>query len=323
MHIPYGMLDHAPTLLATNALAVGGVTAAFRKMADAHGTRLIPLLGSTAAFVFAAQMVNFPVAAGVSGHLIGGTLAATLLGPWGATAALTVVLVVQCLLFADGGLLELGANVINMAVIGGAGAWCLYRALTPIVAGRAKHVISAMVAAWVSVVASSACCAVAIAAAGTARFGPTLAAMIGIHSVIGIGEAAITGLVVATLLKLCPELIESPTDAANSKLIAWWPTMIGGTIAAFVVAAFLAPVASDLPDGLEAVAVQLGFADRISEESLLPVLAPDYESPGLKGLAIGKSIAGIIGIVAVAALSAGVAWSAATSKSIGPAARLQ
>lgn len=303
MHLPYGMLDNATTLLTTNALAAGGAAVAFRRLNAIHAHRLAPLLGSTAAFVFAAQMVNFPVGGGTSGHLIGGTLAAVVVGPWGAAAALTAVLVVQCLMFADGGLLELGANVVNMALIGGAGAWCVYRAGLGTRPSHARIVAAAMAAAWLSVVAAAACCSIELAAAGAARLGPTLAAMLGIHSIIGIGEAAITGLIVAALLKLRPECVQSADAADLNRRTAWRPMAIAVIIAAFTVAAFLAPVASDLPDGLETIANSLGFAAQAQNGASAPAPMPDYELPALAGLAIAKSAAGAIGVATVAALA--------------------
>lgn len=319
MHIPYGMLDNPMTLVSTNGVAVAGIAIAVSKIRRQLASRLVPLLASTSAFIFSAQMVNFGVGGGTSGHLIGGTLAAVLLGPWGAMVSLSLVLVVQCLMFGDGGLLELGANVFNMAIVGGGGAWCIYRAVQTsfawrrppgTVAGEPTNphrnlatVVAAVIAAWLSVVSASACCAVELAAAGTARLGPTLSAMVGVHSLIGIGEAAITGLIVAALLQLRPELIDGYSRDREITQLQVWPTAIACLFVAGAVAAFLAPAASELPDGLEAVAKSLGFADKENPNAIVPAPIAEYEMPGLKDLAIAKSIAGLIGVVAVTAIS--------------------
>ena len=158
MHIPDGFLD-TKTIVATSALAVVGVAVAWRRVRSEVPPQRVPLLGVAAAFVFAAQMLNFPVAGGTSGHLIGATLVAILLGPGAATIVIAAVLLVQCFLFADGGILALGANVFNMALLGVISGYALYRLLRRMLPGEWGNVTAVAIASWASVVVSSVLCA--------------------------------------------------------------------------------------------------------------------------------------------------------------------
>jgi len=210
---------NVPTSAGFGAAAVGGVWYSLRRAAAVLDDRRIPLTGLVAAFVFAAQMVNFPVAAGTSGHLLGGVLAAVLLGPWLGSIVITVVLVVQALIFADGGLSALGLNVFNMAVIGAIGGWFLYRLLIGLLPSRSGSVpIAAGVAAGISVVLASLGFAVqyAIGGEGAASVGTVAAAMVGVHLLIGIGEGVITALVVGAVLASRPDLVAGrPKEAVH------------------------------------------------------------------------------------------------------------
>jgi cobalt/nickel transport system permease protein len=155
--------------------------------------RAVPLLGVMAAFIFAAQMFNFPVLGGTSGHLLGGVLAAVMLGPWAGTLVMTAVVAVQALLFQDGGLLIMGANIFNMGVIGTLGGYGLYRAVATALGGEERgRLPAAAVAAWASVVGGALAMALQLGASDVVPLGLALPAMVGVHAVIGIGEALIT-----------------------------------------------------------------------------------------------------------------------------------
>ena len=167
---------------------------------------MVPLMGVMAAFIFAAQMINFPVPGGTSGHLVGGVLAGVVLGPWAGTVVLALVLGVQCLVFQDGGLTALGANIVNMAIIGAWGGASLYdgvRKLTP----RVNRLAAAAFCAWASVVASSAACAAELALSGTSPLRIVLPAMLAVHVLIGIGEAILTAMILGFILKVRPDLV--------------------------------------------------------------------------------------------------------------------
>jgi cobalt/nickel transport system permease protein len=168
---------------------------------------MVPLMGVMSAFIFAAQMLNFPVLAGTSGHLLGGALAAALLGPWAGAIVITCVLAVQCLIFQDGGLTALGANIFNMAIVGTVGGYFIYRLFAKIVGGAKGITAGVAVAAWSSVVLAAAACAFELGLSGTAPLKVVLPAMAGIHVLIGIGEAVISCLVIAFVLKTRPDLV--------------------------------------------------------------------------------------------------------------------
>ncbi len=214
VHIPDGFVD-LPTSVAAGAVAVGGVTVAVRRTRDQVAEKETALAGMTAAFVFAVQMMNFPVAAGTSGHLLGGVLAAVLVGPWVAVLCLTTVLVVQCLLFADGGLSALGLNVVNMALVGCLGGWLVFRALRALLPRTHTGVVVASgLAAGVSVVLASLAFTAEYAVGGTADVSirAVAAAMAGVHTLIGVGEGVITGAVVAAVLAVRPDLVCGASD---------------------------------------------------------------------------------------------------------------
>jgi len=205
MHIPDGFLS-PPVFLSAWVAALGGVGWALRRTRQALQDKMVPLMGVMAAFIFAAQMINFPVPGGTSGHLIGGVLAGVVLGPWAGTVVLALVLGVQCLVFQDGGLTALGANILNMALIGawgGASLYALLRKLLP----RANRPAAAAVCAWASVVGSSAACAVELALSGTSPMRIVLPAMLAVHVLIGIGEAVITAMILGFILKVRPDLV--------------------------------------------------------------------------------------------------------------------
>ena len=208
MHIPDGFIN-AGTSLGAAAAAAAGLGVAVRKTSAYLEDRQVPLAGLVAAFVFAVQMLNFPVAGGTSGHLLGGVLAAVLVGPWAGAICVAVVLLVQAL-FADGGITALGLNVLNMAIIGSFGGYLLFALLRRILPRTSGGLtVAAGVAAGLSVVAAAAAFAIeyAIGGAGGAPIGAVAAAMVGVHTLIGIGEALITGATVGMVLKVRPDLV--------------------------------------------------------------------------------------------------------------------
>jgi cobalt/nickel transport system permease protein len=192
LHAPDGFvsLPIAALMWAVTAAVVG--YAVYRTNRDLD-ERAVPLLGVMAAFIFAAQMFNFPVVGGTSGHLLGGVLAAVLLGPWAATLVMTAVIAIQALLFQDGGLLIMGANIFNMGIVGTLGGYVVYRAIAGLLGGEERgRLPAAGVAAWVSVVAAAVAMTLQLAASGIVPLQIALPAMVGVHALIGIGEALIT-----------------------------------------------------------------------------------------------------------------------------------
>lgn len=209
MHVPDGFLD-APTSLATGAVAAAGVGLALRGARRELDDRTAPVAGLVATFVFAGQMMNFPVGAGTSGHLLGGALAAVLAGPWTAVLCLGVVLLVQSLFMADGGITALGTNITLMGLVAVVVGWVVFRGLQAVLPSRTAYVApAAAVAAFVSVAATAAAFTGLFALGGTAPvdLGTVLAAMLAWHAVIGVGEAAVTGLVVASVVAVRPDLV--------------------------------------------------------------------------------------------------------------------
>lgn len=207
--MPDGFLD-APTSVATGAVAVVGVGLALRGARRELDDRTAPLAGLVAAFVFAAQMINFPVGAGTSGHLLGGALAAVLVGPWTAVLCLSTVLLVQCLLFADGGITALGTNITLMGVVAVLAGWLVFRGLQAVLPARQTLVAPlAAVGALLSVPAAAVTFTGLYAVGGEAPIplDSLVAAMAGWHLLIGIGEALITGLVVSALMAVRPDLV--------------------------------------------------------------------------------------------------------------------
>lgn len=209
MHVPDGFLD-LPTSAATGVVAVAGVALALRGARKELDDRTAPLAGLVAVFVFAGQMINFPVGAGTSGHLLGGALAALLVGPWTATLCVTVVLIVQALLFGDGGLTALGTNITLMAIVGVWVAWFAYRGLSAILPRKIGVLPGiAFVSGLVSVPAAAGVFVLLYLLGGQAPLdaGQLMAAMVGWHTVIGLGEGIITALVVSSVLAVRPDLV--------------------------------------------------------------------------------------------------------------------
>lgn len=297
MHIPDGILSPA-VCAATGAVSVFSLGLCLKQLKTTLSDRTIPLTGMTAALIFAGQMVNFPLmVAPVSGHLMGGVLAAVLVGPWAGCLAVTLVLLVQCALFADGGLLALGANVLHMAVIGSLGGYAVYATIRRLLGGtQAATVAATAIASWLTVMAASALFCLEFQLSWPAQqlpgsdfsFASLFTMMVTLHSVIGLGEAVISGAVVGFVLRHRPDLIATPAGATASETSeqparprrlfpAAGRAVTAGIIASLAVAAFLAPFASGHPDGLESVAERTTIESLAAEPQVL-VLA-DYEIP--------------------------------------------
>lgn len=192
MHAPDGFLS-VPLAGLMWAVTLIVLALAVRRTNRTLDERAVPLLGVTAAFIFAAQMFNFQVVGGTSGHLLGGVFAAVLLGPWAGSLVMACVIAVQALVFQDGGLVVMGANIFNMGVVGTVGGFYLYRTMAALFGGESRgRIPAAAIAAWSAVVAGSICMAVELAVSGTTPISIALPAMVGVHVLIGIGEALIT-----------------------------------------------------------------------------------------------------------------------------------
>ena len=208
MHIPDGFLNIA-TAATTCAVSVGGVACAVKVTNKRLDEKQVPLMGVMAAFIFAAQMFNFPILGGTSGHLIGAALAAILLGPWAAMLIMTCVLIVQCLIFQDGGLLALGANVLNMGIIASFTGYYLYKGITSLIGEEGRgRMIGGFVGAWGAVFLASTACVIELWVSGTSPFLVAFPAMAGWHALIGIGEGLITTAVLGLVLATRRDLLE-------------------------------------------------------------------------------------------------------------------
>lgn len=308
MHIPDGLLT-APVSLAGAGLAGVAVTVATAQTRRALRARAIALLGTTSAFVFAAQMLNFPVAGGTSGHLIGGVLTAVLVGPALAVIAMTAVLILQCLMFADGGLLALGANVLNLGIIHPLAGYAIFRAVRgqgPGRSSKARLIAANAFGSFSATLLIAATCAGELALSRVAPASMVLWSMLGAHVLIGVGEALITSLVLAALIQLRPELLDSTkfSTPLPSSAIA----LFGLTLSA-ALALFVSPFACKWPDGLEHVLTRLGIEPAHAQVSL-PAPLREYALPGRDGL-LATALAAVLGTLLVFGLSFGLGFALA------------
>ena len=299
MHLPDGFLapQLALALWAATALIVGISLRRLAASRDASGAAGRPILmGLVGAFIFAAQMFNFPVAAGTSGHLLGGVLAGYLLGPWAGTIVMTTVIGVQALLFQDGGLLALGANIFNMGIIGTLGGTLIARALAlALGGGRSARIAAAGVAGWLSVMAGAGITALQLGLSGTTDISVGLPAMLGVHVFIGVGEALITVAALTFIATTAPDLLSAEPTVRTSLA-----RRVGaGAIATVVVITLATLFASADPDGLSSVAQALGFSH---VEAGAPFnLFAGYAIPGLDGTA-STIVAALIGAALIVGL---------------------
>jgi len=304
MHIPDGFLNVAIAVICW-VMTVAGLGVALWRSGKTLGPRQVPLMGVLAAFIFAAQMLNFTVAGGTSGHLIGGALAAILLGPWAAVLTMTTVVSIQALVFQDGGLLVMGANILNMAIIAPLVAYGVYRGVMALAGGRRWGLFAGgFAAAWLSVVVAAVATSIQLAFSGTSLLGVALPAMAGVHVLIGIGEGLITVGALAFVTAARRDLLEVSDKPVRG--LGW--AAIGLAIA--LVVTLFAPLASEHPDGLERVAEDLGFID-LAQDAPYEII-PDYALPGVsEGSPAATILAGIVGVLVVAIVGLGIAFAIA------------
>lgn len=290
MHIPDGFLNIFVSLVCWVLTLVVLAMAVARTSRDFDG-RLVPMAGILAAFIFAAQMINFPVAGGTSGHFIGAALAFIVLGPWMGLLVMTAVIAVQALIFQDGGLVVMGANILVMGIIPGFVAYYIFRATRG--RNRGTQLVVAGVAAWLSVMAAASTVSLLLAFSGTSSLAIVLPAMLGVHAVIGLGEALITVGALAFIHQVRPSLLTEGQEAG------WGGWVVVGLAIAFLVV-LISPFASGHPDGLEWVAESAGFLS-VAQDSPYSLLT-DYTIPSLGETGISTILAGLVGALLVAGL---------------------
>jgi len=287
LHIPDGFLGN-PVSLFCWLLSIIIVAVAVRRAQAEYNERLIPVAGVMAAFIFAAQMINFPVLGGTSGHLIGAALAFIVLGPWLGLLVMVAVIALQALLFQDGGLVVMGANILVMGVVPGFSTYGIYT----LVLSRANAFRMPLigVAAWLSVVLGALLTSVLLGLSGTADLSLVLPLMAGVHALIGLGEAFITIGAIAFLTRTRPGIL---SESEPGHKPGW--VILGLVITLLVVLA--APFAASSPDGLEWVAGQGNFLDQAQAAPI--ELLPGYSIPGLTSSATSTILAGVIGVLLV------------------------
>lgn len=307
MHIPDGFLSTlvAIVLWLLSALAIAY---ALRRVGADLGERQVPLMGVLAAAIFAGQMLNFSVAGGTSGHLMGAALATILVGPWAAILVMTTVVGVQALIFQDGGLLALGANIFNMGVVGVAVSYFVYRTAVRLSGGKKWGIFAGgLAAAWLSIEVAALGVGLQLALSGTSPANIAVPAMGGIHAIIGIGEALITLGALAFVYTARRDLLEGEGTSVKAGKLVW----SGGLVIALLLA-ILSPLASAHPDGLEWVAEQKGFLE--AAQGPLYEIIPDYLFPGIPNETLATILAGIVGTLIVFGAALGMAKSAAARK---------
>ncbi|MEU7970161.1 energy-coupling factor ABC transporter permease [Streptomyces sp. NPDC049097] len=332
MHVPDGFIN-APTSAATGVLAAGALAVSLKGARRELDERTAPLAGLVAAFIFAVQMLNFPVAAGTSGHLLGGALAAILVGPFTGVLCVSVVLLMQGILFADGGLTALGVNITDMAIVTTVVAYAVFRALVKILPRTRRSVtVASFVAALLSVPAAAVAFTLIYAVGGTTdvSIGKVATAMIGVHVLIGLGEAVITALTVGAVIAVRPdlvygarglrqrlklrvggELVDAPATgpapvpgAARSHRRLW----ITGLVASLVLAGFVSFYASASPDGLEKVAADHGIDGTARQHASAGSPLADYGVKDVDDARLSGGLAGVIGVGVTVAAGSTVFW---------------
>ena len=338
MHAPDGFID-APLSAAAGLLAAGAVAVSLRgarrELAgdpSGGGDRTAPLAGLVAAFVFAVQMLNFPVAAGTSGHLLGGALAAILVGPYTGMLCVSVVLLLQAVLFADGGLTALGVNLTTMALTTTVVAYALFRGLVTVLPRSRRSVtVASFVAALVSVPASALVFTLLFALGGTTdvSIGKVATAMVGVHVLIGLGEATITALTVGAVVAVRPdlvhgarglrqrlklrvdgELVDAPEPEPAASAPARSPRRIwaAGLVTSLLLAGFVSFYASADPDGLEKVATDHGIDEKAEEHATADSPLADYGVRDVSDERLSGGLAGVIGVGVTVVAGTGVFW---------------
>lgn len=300
MHIPDGFLSVVVSLVFW-VVSIAFISVALRKTSLELGEREVPVMGVLAAAIFAGQMLNFTIAGGTSGHLLGAALAVILLGPWPAVLVMTSVVSVQAILFQDGGILALGTNIFNMAVVGVLVSHTVFTLLKRLLKTHPRGIITAgFCAAWFSIFLTSIACALELALSGTSPSNIAVPAMAAIHALIGLGEGLITAGALAFLAAARRDLIQRD----QSQTVSGHSILIGGGLIALILA-ILAPLASSHPDGLEWVAEQNHFG-AAAREALFNLI-PDYAMPGISNPALATIAAAILGVVIVFSVAYGLA----------------
>lgn len=302
MHIPDGFLS-VPVSILLWIVAIIVVGYALKRVSADLGERQVPMMGVLAAAIFAGQMLNFAVAGGTSGHLIGSAIATILLGPWAATLILTCVVSIQALIFQDGGLLTLGANIFNMGIVSVAVAYMVYRSIQRLAKDQPWGIfVGGFTSAWLSVEVAALGCALELALSGTSPANIAIPAMSGIHALIGIGEGLITVGTLVFLYATRRDLFRVRNAApAHGNLL--WVIGMGLTL----LLAIASPLASSHPDGLEWVAEQKGFLT-FAQNPFYKII-PDYIFPGISNTSLATILAGIFGALIVFMVALGMAYS--------------
>ncbi len=303
LHAPDGFFS-MPVAAAGYAISAAVIGYAIYRTNRQLNERIVPMMGVMGAFIFAAQMLNFPVAGGTSGHLIGGALAAIVLGPWAALLVMTAVVGLQALLFQDGGLVVLGVNLLNMSILSVLSGYAVYALFKRLGSSFTHLLIGGFVGAWVSVVVAAVATAGQLGLSGTTSLAVALPAMTGAHMLIGIGEGLITVFALTFIRKARPELLPLPRKAESAGTGSRVRLWVAGYVIALAVV-MLAPLASGSPDGLERVAEDAGFMD--AALSAPYALIADYAVPGVQNDVLATILAGAIGVTVMYLLIVGVA----------------
>ena len=298
MHVPDGFIN-AQVSVATGVISLGTLWAYIRNAKNLVADKLIALTGMMSALIFVLQMINFPIAAGTSGHLLGGALAVIVLGPSLGIICISIVVVIQSLLFADGGLSALGVNVLNMAIITSLTGWLTITFWKKLFGDSRFTLISgSVIAGLLSVVFSSIAFVMEYAIGGTVSvpLGSVLIAMISTHLFIGLGEGIITALIISLLLRVRSDLVYANTKKDKSNNLS---TSYGIFIVLILSLTLITPYASSSPDGLESVASNFGF----EETDGVVLLLEDYGISSVNNNFISTILSALLGILSIAGLS--------------------
>ena len=297
MHVPDGFIN-AQVSAATGIISLGTLWAYIRNAKNLVADKLIALTGMMSALIFVLQMINFPIAAGTSGHLLGGALAVIVLGPSLGVICISIVVVIQSLLFADGGLSALGVNVLNMAIITSLTGWFTITLWKKLFGESQFTLISgSVIAGLLSVVFSSIAFVLEYAIGGTVSvpLGNVLIAMISTHLLIGLGEGIITALIVSLLLRVRSDLVYVNSKKNKSNTLS---TSYGVFIALILTLTLVTPYASSSPDGLESVASDFGF----EETDGVVLLLKDYGISSINNNFVSTTLSALLGVLAIAGL---------------------
>ena len=298
MHVPDGFIN-AQVSVATGVISLGTLWAYIRNAKNLVADKLIALTGMMSALIFVLQMINFPIAAGTSGHLLGGALAVIVLGPSLGIICISIVVVIQSLLFADGGLSALGVNVLNMAIITSLTGWLTITFWKKLFGDSQFTLISgSVIAGLLSVVFSSIAFVMEYAIGGTVSvpLGSVLIAMISTHLFIGLGEGVITALIISLLLRVRSDLVYANTKKDKSNNLS---TSYGIFIVLILSLTLITPYASSSPDGLESVASNFGF----EETDGVVLLLEDYGISSVNNNFVSTILSTLLGILSIAGLS--------------------